>query len=391
MARAAEVIKENDILKLLDEIYIKACDGIPKINSSVEKMAEDYIKKNKDINKAAKSMLNHQVAKCTTSGVITGFGGLITLPVAIPANLSSVLYVQMRMVACAAHMGGFDIRSDQVRTFIYACMAGVSVNQLTKKFAVQFGNKMAKVAIEKIPGKVLTKINQRIGFRFITKFGEKGLINLGKMIPGVGAAINGSMDFAETRAIANRAYKMFIKGNFNVGDELEDIEDIVPDIMEAHATIVEDNEMLQDTSIGVISIGASPENFESKQIGKYLIRKTCTGIKFDLKAANGEVIATSEEYKSKAACMNGIKSVKSNAPIATLEDQTKEEFIKIKNPKFEVYVDEEGEFRFRLKAKNGQIIAVSEGYKAKKSCLNGIESVKHNSATEVIEENKKVE
>ena len=349
-------------------------------------MAEDYVKKNKDINKAAKSMLNHQVAKCTTSGVITGFGGLITLPVAIPANLSSVLYVQMRMVACAAHMGGFDIRSDQVRTFIYACMAGVSVNQLTKKFAVQFGNKMAKVAIEKIPGKVLTKINQRIGFRFITKFGEKGLINLGKMIPGVGAAINGGMDFAETRAIANRAYKMFIKGNFDVGEELDDEEDIAPDYMETTATIIEDDEMLQDSSSGMAFIEVNEDSDDPKKLGKYLIRKTNDGIRFDLKAANGEVIATSEEYKSKAACMNGIKSVKANAPEANLEDQTKEDFIKSKNPKFEIYLDKEGEHHFRLKAKNGHIIAVSEGYKAKKSCLNGIESVRNNSVSEIVEE-----
>ena len=386
MAKSIDIVNENDILKLLDEIYIKACDGIPKINSSVEMMAEDYVKKNKDINKAAKSMLNHQVAKCTTSGVITGFGGLITLPVAIPANLSSVLYVQMRMVACAAHMGGFDIRSDQVRTFIYACMAGVSVNQLTKKFAVQFGNKMAKVAIEKIPGKVLTKINQRIGFRFITKFGEKGLINLGKMITGVGAAINGGMDFAETRAIANRAYKMFIKGNFDVGEELDDEEDIAPDYMETTATIIEDDEMLQDSSSGMAFIEVNEDSDDPKKLGKYLIRKTNDGIRFDLKAANGEVIITSEEYKSKSACMNGIKSVKANAPEANLEDQTKEDFIKSKNPKFEIYLDKEGEHRFRLKAKNGHIIAVSEGYKAKKSCLIGIESVRNNSVSEIVEE-----
>ena len=384
MAKA--IINEDNILKILDEIYIKACDGIPKVNSSVEDMADDYLTKHKDINKAAKSMLNHQVAKCTTSGFITGFGGLITLPVAIPANLSSVLYVQMRMVACAAHMGGYDLKSDQVRTFIYACMAGVSVNQLTKKFAVQFGNKMAKVAIEKIPGKVLTKINQRLGFRFITKFGEKGLINLGKMIPGVGAAINGGMDFAETKAIANRAYNMFIKGNFAVGEELEDIDDVIPDIIEADAVAEEVPEMIADAAAETSLIEETAETDELERLGKYIIRKTNTGLKFDLKAINGEVIATSEVYKSKAACMNGIKSVMTNAPIAALEDQTKEDAEKCKNPKFEMYLDKAGEHRFRLKAKNGQVIATSESYKAKKSCLNGIESVRINSATEVVEE-----
>ena len=384
MAKA--VINEDNIMKILDEIYLKACDGIPRVNASVEEMADDYLNKHKDVSKAAKSMLNHQVAKCTTSGVVTGFGGLITLPVAIPANLSSVLYVQMRMVACAAHMGGYDLKSDQVRTFIYACIAGVSVNQLTKRFAVQFGNKMAKVAIERIPGKVLTKINQRLGFRFITKFGEKGLINLGKMIPGVGAAINGGMDFAETKAIANRAYNMFIKGNFAVGEEIEDIEDIIPDIIEADAVSEEAPEMIPDASPKTYHIEETSEKDELERLGKYIISKTNTGFKFDLKAINGEIIATSEVYKSRAACMNGIKSVMTNAPIAALEDQTKDDTEKCKNPKFEMYLDESGEYLFRLKAKNGQVIATSESYKAKKSCLNGIESVRLNSTAEVIEE-----
>ena len=232
---------------------------------------------------------------------------------------------------------------------------------------------------------MLTKINQRLGFRFITKFGEKGLLNLGKMIPGVGAAINGGLDYAETKAIANRAYKMFIKGNFDVGDEIEDIEDIIPETIEATA-VTEVVEMIPDTSADTPLIEEPEERAEPKRIGKYVIRKTNTGIKFDLKASNGEVIATSEVYKSKPACMNGIKSVMTNAPVAALEDQTKEDAEKCKNPKFEMYLDKAGEHRFRLKAKNGQIIAVSEGYKVRKSCLNGIESVRINSTTEVIEE-----
>ena len=113
-------------------------------------------------------------------------------------------------------------------------------------------------------------------------------------------------------------------------------------------------------------------------MGKFVIRKTPTGIKFDLKATNGEVIATSEVYVAEASCRNGIKSVMVNAPIAALEDQTVEGFETQKNPKFEVYTDKRGEIRFRLKARNGQIIATSEGYKTKRSALNGIASVRKN-------------
>ncbi len=122
-------------------------------------------------------------------------------------------------------------------------------------------------------------------------------------------------------------------------------------------------------------------------MGKFVVSETKTGFKFNLKASNGQVIATSEIYSSKASCMSGVESVKKNSAKANLEDQTVEGFATEKNPKFEVYEDKKGEFRFRLKAGNGEIIAVGEGYKTKANCLNGIESVKKNAAeAEVVEE-----
>ena len=122
-------------------------------------------------------------------------------------------------------------------------------------------------------------------------------------------------------------------------------------------------------------------------MGKFVVKEVNTGIKFDLKANNGEIIATSEVYTTEAACMNGIESVKKNAVEGGLEDQTVEGFETEKHPKFEVYTDKAGEFRFRLKARNGEIIAASEGYKAKASCMNGIESVRKNAPdAEIVKE-----
>ncbi|MBQ6059640.1 MAG: YegP family protein [Clostridia bacterium] len=121
-------------------------------------------------------------------------------------------------------------------------------------------------------------------------------------------------------------------------------------------------------------------------MGKFVMKQTKTGVKFDLKAGNGEIIATSEVYSSESACRAGIASVAKNAPIANVEDQTEENFKVEKHPKFEVYVDKAGEFRFRLKATNGQIIAVSEGYKAIASCFKGIDSVKKNAVDAPIVE-----
>ncbi len=120
-------------------------------------------------------------------------------------------------------------------------------------------------------------------------------------------------------------------------------------------------------------------------MGKFVIKKVASGVKFDLKATNGEVIATSEVYTTESACKNGIESVRKNAPVANLEDQTAEGYAAAKNPKFEVFKDKAGEFRFNLKATNGEIIAVSEGYKAKPSCLNGVESVRKNAPEAKVE------
>lgn len=123
-------------------------------------------------------------------------------------------------------------------------------------------------------------------------------------------------------------------------------------------------------------------------MGKFVIKTTSTGVKFDLKANNGEVIATSEVYTAEAACRNGIESVRKCCE-GGIEDQTVEGYETLKHPKFEVYTDKSGEYRFRLKARNGEIIATSESYKAKPSCLNGIESVKKNAPdAEVVEEAK---
>lgn len=121
-------------------------------------------------------------------------------------------------------------------------------------------------------------------------------------------------------------------------------------------------------------------------MGKFVVVVNEKGARFNLKAGNGEIVATSQTYKSKKSCLAGVASVQKNAPIAAVEDHTKEGFEVQKNPKFEVYADKSEKLRFRLKAKNGQIIAVSQGYKSLKSCLGGIESVRKNAADSPIVE-----
>lgn len=220
------VIAQEDVMRILDSCYEKCLNGIPKVSPSVEEMANDYLKKYKTKEEACKAMIRNQITKCATSGFITGFGGFITMPVTLPANITSVIYVQMRMIACTSYMAGFDLDSDQTQTLVYACLAGVAVNNVIKQAGIKFGVKFANGLIKKIPGKVLIKINQKVGFRFVTKFGTKGIINLGKLIPGVGAVIGGGLDLVETKIIAERSYKWFFEHDFSINkkDNEEDIE-----------------------------------------------------------------------------------------------------------------------------------------------------------------------
>ncbi len=223
-------LDQEGVMRLLDKLYEQATQGIAMVSPPIEETAGDYLRKNPDIDTAAKKFINYQIAKCTTSGFLAGLGGIITLPVTIPANVSSVLYVQMRMIAGLAYMGGYDTDSEQVQTLVYACLAGISVDQVLKQAGIKFGNKFAMAMVKKIPGEVLAKINQRVGFRFITKFGTKGIINLGKAVPAVGGVIGGGFDFIETKAIANRAYGLFVKGDLTASSDGTDDIKIVKEV-----------------------------------------------------------------------------------------------------------------------------------------------------------------
>ena len=122
-------------------------------------------------------------------------------------------------------------------------------------------------------------------------------------------------------------------------------------------------------------------------MGKFVVTEVKTGVKFNLKANNGQVIAASQVYKTFETCKKGINSIKKNAPIAKIEDQTVEGFKVEKNPKWEIYTDKAGEFRFRLKARNGQIICAGEGYKQMSGLKNGMESIIKNAPdAEIVKE-----
>lgn len=203
-----ELISQEKIMQVVDWAYDKAINGIPGVDSA-EELAASYMKNSDSVYDQANSLIRWQNTKAGTSGFLTGLGGIITLPVTVPANVASVLYVQLRMIAAIAHMGGNDVRDDRVKTMVYACLVANSAKEMAKDLGIAVGNKIAVNMVKKIPGKTLVEINKKVGFKLFTKFGEKGVVNLGKAVPLLGGVIGGSFDVYTTNKIGNIARDTF--------------------------------------------------------------------------------------------------------------------------------------------------------------------------------------
>ena len=200
---------EREMMNLLDSCYEKALEGVLPGERTVMELAEDYLAKSSSREKAIDNLIGYQTVLCGTNGFITGLGGLLVLPVAIPVNVAGVIYVQLRMIIAIAHINGYDIYSDQVRTIAYACLTGSSAANILKNVGIKISEKMAVNALKKVPGAILRKINQQVGFRLVTKFGQKGLVNVVKMVPLVGGVVGGVFDTGMTLTIGNIAKKVF--------------------------------------------------------------------------------------------------------------------------------------------------------------------------------------
>lgn len=141
---------------------------------------------------------------------MSGLGGINTLSVEIPANVSSIIHVQMRRIAAIAYMGGYDIKDDSVKRLVYMCLTGNAAVYIAKEIGIKLGTKLTESAIRKISSATITKINQAVGFRLITKFGTKGVVNLGKVIPLIGGLVGGGIDSVSTNTIGNISKKVFL-------------------------------------------------------------------------------------------------------------------------------------------------------------------------------------
>lgn len=208
---ASEIIDEKMLLMLLDDLYKKALLGIPGVSGSVEELADSYKKRFGSKAKAARALISRQTAKCGVSGFVTGLGGFLTMPVTIPANAASLLYLQIRMAAAVAKLGGFDIRTDETRALVYVCLTGKDAPGILKEIHSQNAGKFTVQAGDVLPNKMLGAVSKKIDFRFIIKLISKRSVRFVTAVPVAGGVFGGALDAASTQRIARNAFDLFVK------------------------------------------------------------------------------------------------------------------------------------------------------------------------------------
>lgn len=190
-------INKGIIAKTLDWAYSKAVSGFTGVDSAYD-LGNSYLAQEGSLEDQVDSLIKWQVAKAATSGFVTGLGGVMIMPLTVPANIASVIYVQIRMIAAIAYMGGHDIREDRVKSLIYICMVGNGAKELLKDMSVKAGERLAAKIIEKVSTSIASKT------------GQKSITSLGKAVPVLGGVVGGSYDGITTRVVGKVAKKIFI-------------------------------------------------------------------------------------------------------------------------------------------------------------------------------------
>ncbi len=143
------------------------------------------------------------------TGFATGLGGLITLPVAIPAALTASWVIHTRLSGAIAALHGHDVDDEHVQTFVLMTLLGDTGKNVLRTAGIKVANQFALRSVEAIPVRLLTEINKRVGMRLITKAGERGALNLTKAVPIAGGVVGGGIDALYCNAVGRRAHAVF--------------------------------------------------------------------------------------------------------------------------------------------------------------------------------------
>lgn len=197
------------VLRAANQLVSLGVEGVGPLKSATE-VADECLRTSRgDVEDAVSRAIKLHVRYATTTGATTGLGGFITLPITLTAGLASSYVISARMVATVAHLRGYDVHSEEVRTVILTTLLGAGGAQALQQAGITIENKTLLAAVKKVPGRVLLDINRRVGYRLVTKAGQTGVVNLTKLVPLIGAPIGASFENMYTRGISQYALRNF--------------------------------------------------------------------------------------------------------------------------------------------------------------------------------------
>jgi hypothetical protein len=195
--------------RLIAQVVQVGIGGGGPLKPAVEVADEHLLAVGGDREEAIQRLVATHVRLAAVSGFVTGLGGAATLPVSVPAAMAGLYIVATRMSAGIAHLRGYDIETEEVRSAILVTLLGSAGAGTLKKVGIEIGRESVAAALRRVPGQLLTEINKRIGFRLVTKAGEKGVVNLTKLVPLVGGPIGAAVDGVSAKTIAGYATRTF--------------------------------------------------------------------------------------------------------------------------------------------------------------------------------------
>jgi EcsC protein family len=193
-----------------DWAYGKAVEGMPGLDGAAE-LASRYQARHANADDAVRALIGWQTGIAGAAGFVTGCGGFAALPVALPANLASALYIQARLVAAIAHLRGHDIASDEVRTLALACLAGSKAAGTMRDAGVRLGTRMTRDAAGWVSPALFKKLRHASSQASLAcgVNGVSGAARLAKLAPVLGGVIAGGFDAVMTRLIGHTADRVF--------------------------------------------------------------------------------------------------------------------------------------------------------------------------------------
>ena len=196
------------LLQGLEWLYDRAVNGVPALHSASD-LAARYERQFASREAAVDGLIKWQMAQAGTASFVASLGGIVTLPIALPANVASVTYIQLRMIAAIAHLRGHDIESAPVRSLALACLCGARVSDLVKDLGLRFGTQMAHEVVKRLSGDALKQLNHAIAYRLAASTGASTSINMTKLMPVLGGVVSGGFDAVLTRAYGTTAKRLF--------------------------------------------------------------------------------------------------------------------------------------------------------------------------------------